>query len=67
MCTSSAVAAGRSVESLEAAEGFATSSVTLAHLQPRDTYTRRDKACLFLFTHLYSDHRHTVRSYAGGG
>lgn len=51
--------------SLEAAEGFATSSVTLAHLQPRDSYTSRDKARLFLLTHLYSVHCHTVRSYAG--
>lgn len=51
-------------ESLEAAEGFVTGSVALAHLQPRDAYTRG--ACLLLSTHLYSAQRHTVKSYTGG-
>lgn len=52
--------------SLEAAEGFATSSVTLAHLPSRDAYTSGDKACLFLLTHLYSARSHTVGSYSSG-
>lgn len=51
---------------LEAAEGFATSSVTLAHLQSRDASTSGDKACLFLLTHLYAAYSHTVRSSASG-
>lgn len=51
---------------LEEAEGFANRRVTLAQSKPTAAYARRDKASLFLSTHLYSVHCHTVRSNAGG-
>lgn len=64
MFSGSAVIAGRSMEA--AREGFESSSVTLAHMQPRDAHTSRDKAHLFFLTHLYYVNPHTVELYAGG-
>lgn len=48
--------------SLKKAEGFATGSVTMAHLQPREVEIK--PVCFW--THLHSVHSRTVRSYADG-
>lgn len=50
---------------LEATGGFAAHCVILAQFRAADEHSTRDKARLFLLTHLYSVKCHSVRSDAG--